>query len=112
MDIKIDVPDLWGDLEPGQYAVGFKTLFEYDKTKPAIPYTDWDGKIYPTRETIGRHQKMPKRDDCFYILHNCPNRNIKNYINLQTFTLDVINRENTFPVNNSKCEYYNLKKRS
>ena len=47
-------PELWGGLTPGPYAVGFRTLFRYDLSRPAVPYSDWEGRLYPTDETRGR----------------------------------------------------------
>ena len=37
-------------LEYGQYKVGFKTLFVSDVSRPAVPYADWSGKLYPEDE--------------------------------------------------------------
>jgi hypothetical protein len=42
------------DLKFGSYQVGYKTLWTYDITRPAIPYSDWNGKLYPTKESTGR----------------------------------------------------------
>ena len=38
---------IMGDLSMGEYSVGFKTLFTYDLTKNGVPYSDWDGNLYP-----------------------------------------------------------------
>jgi dienelactone hydrolase len=51
-------PKMWGNLEQGTYAVGFKTLFIYDQSRPAIPYSDWDGKLFPIAETVGRQMQL------------------------------------------------------
>lgn len=42
------------DLMFGNYQVGYKTLWTYDITRPAVPYADWKGRLYPTKETEGR----------------------------------------------------------
>ncbi len=51
-------PDIWGNLEPGSYPVGFETFFVYDQTKPPVPYIDWNGRIYPTGEAEGRQMQL------------------------------------------------------
>ena len=38
---------IMGNLPMGEYPVGFKTLFTYDITKNAVPFSDWDGNLYP-----------------------------------------------------------------
>ena len=38
-------PPIMGNLSLGPYQVGFKTLFQYDKTKVGIPFSDWNGKL-------------------------------------------------------------------
>jgi len=53
-----DTPRMWGDLSSGGYKVGFKTIFTYDQTRPAIPYSDWNGKLYPSKETAGRQMQI------------------------------------------------------
>lgn len=35
-----------GDLPMGEYSVGFRTLFTYDLTKNAVPFSEWDGNLY------------------------------------------------------------------
>lgn len=48
----------WGeDLQPGQYDVGFRTLFTYDKSRPAIPLADWDGNLTFNQED-GKGRQM------------------------------------------------------
>ncbi len=54
----VDPPDMWGQLEQGPYSVGFKTQFHYDQSRPAIPYSDWNGKLYPTQESEGRQMQI------------------------------------------------------
>ena len=49
---------MWGGLEAGTYAVGFRTDFHYDVTKPPVPYVDWDSNVYPTSETQGRQMQI------------------------------------------------------
>ncbi|MCP5046315.1 MAG: hypothetical protein GY940_04030, partial [bacterium] len=39
-------PEMWGDLRQGPYDIGFRTIFTYDLSRPSIPYSDWDGKLY------------------------------------------------------------------
>ncbi len=41
-----EVP-IMGDLPMGEYAVGFQTLFTYDLTRKGVPFSDWDGNLYP-----------------------------------------------------------------
>ncbi|NNE67603.1 MAG: hypothetical protein HKN33_13650 [Pyrinomonadaceae bacterium] len=53
-----EIPEMWGELRPGSYKVGFRTIFTYDLSRPAVPYSDWDGKLYPTRETKGRQMQI------------------------------------------------------
>lgn len=46
---------MMGDLSLGAHGVGYRTLFVYDRTRPAVPYSDWDGKIYPDHNAaLGR----------------------------------------------------------
>jgi hypothetical protein len=40
-----DLP-IMGNLPMGEYPVGFKTLFTYDLSKNAVPFSDWDGNLY------------------------------------------------------------------
>jgi len=50
----------WGkDLQPGQYDVGFRTLFTYDKSRSAIPLADWDGNLtFNQEEGKGRQMQI------------------------------------------------------
>ncbi len=36
---------IMGDLVLGDYAVGYKTIFTYDKTRNGVPSADWDGNL-------------------------------------------------------------------
>ncbi len=36
---------IMGDLDLGDYAVGYKTIFTYDETRKGLPYSDWDGNL-------------------------------------------------------------------
>jgi tetratricopeptide (TPR) repeat protein len=36
---------IMGDLVLGDYAVGYKTIFTYDRTRNGVPYSDWDGNL-------------------------------------------------------------------
>ena len=49
---------LWGDLAPGPYNIGFQTIFTRDLSRPSVPYSDWDGKLYPTSENPGRQMQI------------------------------------------------------
>ena len=51
-------PAMWGDLAPGPYPVGFRTVFTYDLSRPSVPYSDWDGRLYPTDEQPGRQMQI------------------------------------------------------
>ena len=42
------------NLTYGDYQVGYRTLWTYDITRPAVHYADWKGRLYPTKETEGR----------------------------------------------------------
>ncbi len=53
-----DTKDNRDTLKFGSHDVGFRTIFSYDISRPAIPYSDWDGKLYPTRETKGRQMQI------------------------------------------------------
>lgn len=37
---------IMGNLKLGDHAVGFNTLFLYDESRSAIPFSDWEGKLY------------------------------------------------------------------
>ena len=50
--------NMWGDMKPGSYDVGFKAIFTYDAAKPPVPYSDWTGRLYPTKETRGRQMQL------------------------------------------------------
>lgn len=53
-----DVP-IMGDLPMGEYPVGFQTLFSYDLSKNAVPFSDWDGNLYPDMTSgIGRQYQI------------------------------------------------------
>ncbi|WP_230935486.1 alpha/beta hydrolase family protein [Psychroserpens luteolus] len=54
----VDNFPIMGNLPMGEYQVGFQTLFTYDLTKNAIPYSDWDGNLYqsPTSENGRQYQ--------------------------------------------------------
>ncbi|MEX0288825.1 MAG: hypothetical protein AB3N14_06915 [Flavobacteriaceae bacterium] len=48
-------PPMMGDLVLGDYAVGYKTIFAYDKTRSGVPYSDWDGNLTNNHKTqLGR----------------------------------------------------------
>ena len=51
-------PPMWGDLQAGPYAVGYTTQFLYDQTRPAIPYSEWNGNLFPTTEMAGRQMQI------------------------------------------------------
>ncbi|MDH3492235.1 MAG: hypothetical protein OEM82_01700 [Acidobacteriota bacterium] len=53
-----NVPAMWGELKPGNYKIGFRTIFTYDLSRPPVPYSDWDGRLYPTNETKGRQMQI------------------------------------------------------
>ncbi|MDT7833097.1 hypothetical protein RQM59_11940 [Flavobacteriaceae bacterium S356] len=38
---------IMGNLPMGEYPVGFRALFTYDDAKNAVPFSDWDGNLYP-----------------------------------------------------------------
>lgn len=46
---------LWGDLKPGQYRVGFKTIFTYDLSRPSIDIGNGKGK---SRDVRGRQMQI------------------------------------------------------
>ena len=50
-----EVPPIMGNLGLGDYPVGYKTIFAYDRTRSAVPYSDWDGNLTPDHEPeLGR----------------------------------------------------------
>ncbi len=49
---------MWGDLTAGPHGVGYRTLFKYDLSRDPIPYTDWDGRLYPTDQQPGRQMQI------------------------------------------------------
>ena len=51
-------PASWGDLSPGPYKVGFRTIFAYDLSRLSVPYSDWDGRLYPTDPKPGRQMQI------------------------------------------------------
>lgn len=55
---KENTAQMWGNLKSGNYKVGFRTIFTYDLSRSAIPYSDWNGKLYPTKETKGRQMQI------------------------------------------------------
>ncbi len=42
----VDNFPIMGNLPMGEYPVGYQTIFTYDLSKNAIPYSDWDGNLY------------------------------------------------------------------
>ncbi|MDC8004553.1 hypothetical protein POV27_10880 [Aureisphaera galaxeae] len=54
----IETPQMWGSLQPGPYYVGYTTHFLYDRSRPAIPYSDWNGQLFPNDETEGRQMQV------------------------------------------------------
>ena len=55
---RIEPPEIWGQLEQGPYQIGFRTLFNYDASRPPIPHSDWDGRLVSTSETKGRQMQI------------------------------------------------------
>ncbi len=49
---------MWGDLTAGPHDVGFRTLFKYDLSRDPVPYSDWDGRLYPTDQQPGRQMQI------------------------------------------------------
>ncbi len=49
-------PRLWGDLQPGEFAVGFRTLFVRDTSRPAV--ADLDGRGIDPTGTLGRQIRL------------------------------------------------------
>ena len=52
------VPEMWGNLENGEYAIGFRTLFVHDRLRPPVPFSDWDGLLHPLQDSIGRQMQI------------------------------------------------------
>ncbi len=50
-----DLP-IMGNLPIGNYPVGFETLFTYDLSKNAVPFSDWDGNLMPEHTTKNGRQ--------------------------------------------------------
>ena len=54
-----ETPDdlaIMGNLPIGEYPVGFKTIFTHDLTKNAVPFSDWDGNLFPADTTESGRQ--------------------------------------------------------
>lgn len=51
-------PDMWGNLKGGPYSVGFRTVFASDRSRPAIPYSDWDGRLHGVPDADGRQMQI------------------------------------------------------
>ncbi len=50
---------IMGNLTPGEHTVGFKTLFIYDQSKPGVPYSNWDGKLFNDHQaSLGRQHQV------------------------------------------------------
>lgn len=49
---------MWGELAPGPYEVGFRTIFTFDHSRPSVPYSDWDGRLYATEQKPGRQMQI------------------------------------------------------
>ncbi len=50
---------IMGDLVLGDYAVGYKTIFTYDRTRNGVPYSDWDGNLTNNHTSeLGRQFQM------------------------------------------------------
>lgn len=88
--IKSEVPILHlypKGLKFGDYKVGYQTIWTYDITRPAVPYADWNGKLYPTRETKGRQFQIniwyPSND-----LNSQQRLKVGNYMNLYARQID------------------------
>ena len=47
---------IMGDLPMGKYPVGFRTLFTYDLTKNAVPYSDWEGNLHQDHTSANGRQ--------------------------------------------------------
>ena len=43
---------LKGNLSWGKHEVGFQTIFDRDKSKAAVPFSDWDGHLYALPDTV------------------------------------------------------------
>ena len=71
----------------GAYKVGFKTLWTHDITRAAVPYSDWNGNLYSTRETLGRQFQIniwyPTADK-----NRDTNVTMKDYMNLSYRQVD------------------------
>ena len=65
--------------------------------------------LFITEGNVDR--KIPNRDDSFYILHNCRKMDKKNYIKIQTYTLDVLKKD-VIPMEDNKYQYYSIKNRA
>ncbi|MEO9484575.1 MAG: hypothetical protein ABJG47_14050 [Ekhidna sp.] len=50
---------IMGDLILGDYSVGYKTIFTYDRTRNGVPYSDWDGNLTNNHKLeLGRQFQM------------------------------------------------------
>jgi len=98
-------PEIWGGLEPGQFAIGFKTIEKYDYSRSFLPKSDYFGEPlegerarpiqiciwYPAVEseddmamTYGEYAfPYPEESRFFDIISNLQNREI-GYLNAST----------------------------
>lgn len=50
---------IMGDLELGDYGVGYKTIFTYDQTRKGVPYSDWEGNLtHNHKPELGRQFQL------------------------------------------------------
>ncbi len=54
-----EVPSIMGDLLIGKYQVGYQTLFAYDISRNAVPFSNWNGEIFANEtESKGRQHQI------------------------------------------------------
>lgn len=53
-----DSPTYLNVLEQGSYDVGFKILFTTDLSRESVPYSDWNGRLFPT-ELASKGRNLP-----------------------------------------------------
>lgn len=90
--------------------LGYKTLWLDNNDD--ISGIDFTGTFFITEGQV--HQNMPVRNDCYYVLHNCDMKRYcdlpeRQYMCLQVYTHDVVNKHFATPIDVSVLSYYKEK---
>jgi hypothetical protein len=90
--------------------LGYKTLWLDNKDD--ISQINFSNSLFITEGQVDKN--IPILENCYYVLHNCAmekysNLPEKNYIILQVYTNDVVNKHKAEPINPSRYTYYKEK---